>query len=62
MKSLQILHTCDELAILKQEVVQENTLQGLWPASVSEGNQWILSLLAQQSLKLLISSPRTRAM
>lgn len=53
MKSLQILHTYDHMAILTQEVVQENNLQGLWPALISEGNQWVLSLLAQQSLKLL---------
>ena len=53
MKSLQILHTYDHMAILKQEVVLENNLQGLWPALISEGNQWVLSLLAQQSLKLL---------
>lgn len=57
MQPLQILHTCDHLAILKQEVVQEDKLQGLWAAPTSEGNQWILSLLAQQSLKLLDQQP-----
>lgn len=52
MKSVYILHTYDHMAILKQELLQKTNLQRLWPALISEGNQWILSSLAQQTLKL----------
>lgn len=52
MKSVYILHTYDHMAILKQELLQNTNLQHLWPALISEGNQWILSSLAQQTLKL----------
>lgn len=50
MKSLQILHTYDHMAILKQELVQENNLQGLWPAPISESGSLPLSSAEPEAL------------
>lgn len=53
MKSLYILYTPDHVVILWQEMLQRSKAPGSLASPDVEGNQWILSLFAQPTLKLL---------